>query len=66
MSKAFEWFISNPEELKKYAGKHVAIIDDQVTAACDSAKEAYEMAKRKFPKEIPLLTYIPKGETLIL
>lgn len=65
-SKAFEWYISNPEELRKYAGKHVAIIDDEVTAVCDSAKEAYEMAKRKFPKKIPLLAYIPKGETLIL
>jgi len=65
-SKAFEWYISNPEELKKYTGRHVAIIDDQVIAVGDSAKEAYEIAKRKFPKEIPLLTYIPKGETLVL
>lgn len=65
-SKAFKWYVSNPEELRKYAGKHVAIIDDKVVVVGKSAKEAYDMAKKKFPKESPLLTYIPTGETLIL
>jgi len=65
-SKAFNWFVSNPEKLKKYAGKHVAIIDEEIAGFGDSAKEAYDMAKKKFPKKSPLLTYIPKGETLIL
>lgn len=65
-SKAFEWFVSNPEKLRKYAGEHVAIIDDEVAGFGSSAKEAYDMAKRKFPKKSPLLAYIPKGETLIL
>ena len=65
-SKAFEWFVSNPEELRKYAGEHVAITDDEVAGFGRSAKEAYDMAKRKFPKKSPLLAYIPKGETLIL
>jgi len=65
-SKAFEWYVSNPEKLRKYAGKHVAIVDDKVVGMGDSAKEAYETAKRKFPKESPLLAYIPTGETLIL
>jgi len=65
-SKAFEWFVSNPEKLKKYVGEHVAITDDEVAGFGSSAKEAYDMAKKKFPKKSPLLAYIPKGETLIL
>jgi len=65
-SKAFEWYVSNPEKLKKYAGKHVAIIDDKIAGVGDTAKEAYDTAKKKHPKESPLLAYIPTGETLIL
>ena len=65
-SKSFQWYVSNPEKLKKYAGKHIAIIDDKVAAVGKSAKEAYDTAKKKFPKETPLLAYIPTGETLIL
>lgn len=65
-SKAFQWYVSNPEEFRKYARKHVAIVNDKVVGVGDSAKEVYEAAKRKFPKESPLLVYIPTDETLIL
>jgi len=65
-SKAFQWYVSNPEKLRKYAGKHVAIVDDKVVGVEDSAKEACEMAKKRLPKESPLLAYIPTGEILIL
>lgn len=65
-SKAFEWYVSNPKKFRKYAGKHVAIVDDKIAGVGDSAKEAYDAAKKKFPRKSPLLTYIPTGETLIL
>ena len=65
-SKAFEWYVSNPETLRKYAGKHVAIVDDRIAGVGDSAKGAYDEAKKKYPRESPLLAYIPTGETLIL
>ena len=65
-SKAFEWYVANPEKLKKYAGKHVAIIDDKIAGVGNTAKQAYDTAKKKYPKESPLLAYIPTGETLIL
>jgi len=65
-SKAFEWYISNPQKLKKYAGKHVAIVDDKIAGVGKTAKKAYDKAKKKYPKESPLLAYIPTGETLIL
>ena len=65
-SKAFEWYVSNPEKLQKYAGKHVAIVDDKIAGVGNTAKKAYDTAKKKYPKESPLLAYIPTGETLIL
>jgi len=64
-SKAFQWYVSNPEKLRKYAGKHVAIVDDKVVGVGDSAKKVYEMAKKRLPKESPLLVYIPTSDTLI-
>ncbi len=66
VSKAFDWYVNNPKELRKYAGKHVAIVDNEIVDIGDSAKEVYENAKMKYPNKSPLLTYIPKGETLIL
>lgn len=64
-SKAFQWYVSNPEKLRKYAGKHVAVVDDKVVGAGDSARVVYERAKRKCPKESPLLAYIPAGVILV-
>ncbi|RJS74619.1 hypothetical protein CW713_07170 [Methanophagales archaeon] len=66
VSRAFDWYVNNPKELRKHAGKHVAIVDNEITDVGDSAKEVYEKAKKKYPDKSPLLTYIPKGETLIL
>lgn len=57
-SKAFQWYVSNPEKLRKYAGKHGAIVDDEVVGVGDSAGEAYERAKMKCPKKSSLLAYI--------
>jgi hypothetical protein len=54
------------KRLRKYAGKHVAIVDDKIAGVGDPAKEAYDTAKKKFPGKSHLLAYIPTGETLIL
>ncbi|RLI76358.1 succinyl-CoA synthetase subunit alpha [Archaeoglobales archaeon] len=57
------------EEQKKYAGKHVAIVDGKIVASGNTAKEAFQKAKLKFPEkrteEIGLM-YIPKEELMIL
>ncbi len=66
VSKAFDWYVNNPKELKKYAGKHVAIVDNEVAGTGDSAKEVYDKVKKRYPGKTPLLCYIPEGETLIL
>ncbi|MFQ6034101.1 MAG: DUF5678 domain-containing protein [Candidatus Bipolaricaulia bacterium] len=66
VSKSFEWYTAHGEELVQYAGKHIAIVDDEVTAVADTAYEAYKMAKEKHPTEEPALAYIPKADVLIL
>lgn len=62
--KSYEFYVNN--DLSEYAGKWVAIIDEQVVASGDNAKVVFEEAQRKFPGRIPALAKIPKEEVLIL
>ncbi len=62
--KSYEFYINN--DLSEYAGKWVAIIDEQVVASGDNAKTVLEAALKKLPDKMPLLAKIPKQEVLIL
>lgn len=62
----FLWFVEHPEAFEKYRGKHVAIWKKGVIGHGESAKQAYEMAKKRYPKSEPTLTFIPTEEELIL
>ncbi len=66
LSKDFTWYVEHSKTLRRYAGKHVAVVDDRIVGVGKSAKEAYDQAKREQPKKSPLLVYVPKGETLVL
>lgn len=52
----------------KYAGKHVIIIGGKVHATKTgvAASEMLEKLLKKYPNQIPNVTYIPKDDTLIL
>lgn len=56
--------MSNP----KYKGKHIIVVKGKVfTAKTGSqANKILDMVEKKYPKEIPAITYIPKADTLIL
>jgi len=62
----FLWFASSPEELKKYKGMHVAVWGRRVIGYGETAKAAYEMAKRRYPESEPALAYIPEDEAMVL
>jgi len=51
----------------KYQGKHVLLIGNKVIAAgtWEKVSKAFDKSLKK-TKEIPALTYIPKGDALIL
>ncbi len=51
-----------------YKGKHVILIAGKVFTAKtgDEANRILDMTDKKYPKEIPEITYIPKADTLIL
>jgi hypothetical protein len=62
----FIWFVRSPKELEEYKGKHVAIWKRKVVGFGDSAKEAYDKAKKEYPDSNPTLAFIPEEEDLIL
>ena len=45
---------------RKYAGKWVAIVDQQVAGVGKSATAAYGQAKRRYPDDEPILEAIEK------
>lgn len=52
----------------RYKGKHVIVIAGKVFTA-RTGKEAAKIltqVEKKYPQEIPAITYIPKADTLIL
>lgn len=51
-----------------YRGKHVIVIAGKVFTAKTGtqASKILDKLEKKYPKEIPAITYIPKADTLIL
>ena len=66
MHEELKWFASFPEELKKFRGKHIAIIGTEVVASGDNAIAILKDAKKRFPAKNPVLAFVPKEDTLIL
>lgn len=64
LSKNYEWYVRT--DLRKYAGKWVAIVDQKLVASGENAKKVYEEAKEKYPRKKPSLAKVPTPDTLIL
>lgn len=52
----------------KYRGKHIILIKDEIFTAKtgESANKLLDKLEKKYPKETPAITYVPKADTLIL
>jgi hypothetical protein len=66
MEEELKWFASFPKELRKFRGKHVTILKNRVVASGDNAIEVLGKARKKYPKNRPVLAFVPGEETLIL
>ncbi len=49
------------EDISKYSGKWIAIINNKVVAHSKSFKEIYEFIKNKYPNERPLMGKLPEA-----
>lgn len=53
------------DELKKFVGKCVAVVEGHIVASGMTHLEAYRNAKKLYPRQRVMLSYIPKkNETL--
>ncbi len=57
-----KWTVQHPEELEKYRGKWIAVMDSSVIAVGGSYKEVFGKIKQFIPQKYPLITYILKRE----
>jgi len=54
------------EEMRKYAGQYVAVMDGKVVAAGKNLYQRIEELEKKHPDKKILVTYIPTEDLLIL
>jgi len=65
--KELTFYVTDAEKInKKYSGKHIAIVDDEVVASGIDPKEVWEKAKKKYPNTQPVLALVPKEDALVL
>ena len=63
MNKNYQYFMKF--NVDKYMGEWIAICDEEVISHGKDVKNVFMEAKKKCPKERPLLTRVPDKETMI-
>jgi len=64
--KTAETYQISHEEMQKYAGQYVAVMDGKVVASGKNLYKKIEQLEKKHPGKEITVTYIPKEELLIL
>ena len=57
--KELNWISLHFDELERYAGKWVAILDEKVIASGDTVKEVMIAVQKSGVRESPLVTIVP-------
>lgn len=60
----FDFFID--EDMHKFSGKWIAILNKKVVASGENLKEMLREVKEKYPKQEPLIVRAPTEKLLIL
>lgn len=64
MCKNYNWYID--ANLDDYAGKWIAIVDEEVVEIGHDAEQVYKQAREKFPHKHVSLSKVASDDTLIL
>lgn len=65
MDKDDLWIIEHFSELvEKYAGKYIAVVNEQLVAVGESGKEVEEKALKVEPHKIPSVIRVPREEDM--
>jgi hypothetical protein len=68
MKSAFEYVMEmgDKNELSKYVGYWIAVVDNKVVAKEKDARDAYAKAKEKYPDKVPFLMKVPTETVMLL
>lgn len=61
----FECLLSM-RDLGNYVGRWIAIVDDEVVSTGESGKKVFMEARKKHPKNTPLLLKVPSSAVMLL
>jgi len=64
--QASETYQISHEEMRKYAGQYVAVMNGKIVASGKNLYKKIEQLEKKHPGKEITVTYIPKEELLIL
>ena len=65
MDKDDLWIVEHFSELvDKYAGKYVAVVNEELVAVGDDGKEVEDKAREIEPRKIPSVLRIPREEEM--
>ena len=65
MDKDDLWIVEHFSELvTKYAGKYVAVVNEELVAVGDSGKEVEDKAREIAPDKMPSVMFIPREEDM--
>ncbi len=56
----YDYLMSIGDSLWKYAGFWIAIVGKEVVAQAEDGKKAYDEAKRRYPRNTPLIMQVPR------
>ena len=63
MDKDDLWIVQHFSELvSNYAGKAIAVVNEQLVAVAENELDAAWMAKEKYPDKIPSVLTVPREE----
>ncbi len=63
LEKEFKYYLENQDELvKKYNGKYLVIIEEELVQAYDTEKEAYFDSNKKYEQGTFLIQLCEEGE----
>lgn len=66
MKSEYEYVMSISDQLGQHLGDWIAVVGEEIVATASSAKEVFDLAKKKYPDKEPFIMKIPKVTTMLL
>jgi hypothetical protein len=63
---ASEYVLSMGDKLGKYVDEWIGVVDSNIVAKGNSAREVYEAAKKASPGKVPFIMRVPRAQVMVL